>query len=120
LVRRPLDRVLEDQGRFILFLPAVMFASWYGGLGTAILALFLGACGGVYFFMDPQYSLHIPHLRDWLDMSLYLAAAAMIISVTEMQRREHDRAEKNRQAAEAARRLLEERQAEIEALNGQL
>ncbi len=40
---------------FLLFLPAVAFAAWYGGLGPALFATGLSALCADYFFIPPVY-----------------------------------------------------------------
>ena len=120
LLRLSLQDWLEQQSRFILFLPAVMLTAWYGGLGPALTALALGAGAGVYLFIAVPDRFHRPPQGDWIGLALYLMAGLMIALVTEMQRKAKRRAEANEQAAERARQEVAERHAEVESLNRQL
>src|SRR5580692_8298472 len=43
-----------------LFLFAIAVAAWYGGVGTAVLALLLSCISFAYFFVEPSHS--IPYL----------------------------------------------------------
>src|SRR5688500_17576856 len=42
-----------------LFLAAVLFAAWHGGLGPGLTATLLGALLSAYFLLPPVYSLAI-------------------------------------------------------------
>jgi len=113
MLRLLLGRWLEDQSRFILFLPAVMLTAWYGGLGPALVALGLGAGAGAFFLLPSQFGLRLPMVTDLLELSLYLMAGLMIALVTEQQRR-------TQLHLEQANHQLVLRQTEIETLNDQL
>src|SRR5579862_9291580 len=119
-IRFSLNSWLEEQSRFILFLPAIMIASWYGGMRSAMLALGLGAGFGVYFSEPWKHPAPAPHLEDTLALALYVMAGLMIALVNETERQAKQRAEDSRLSAEHAQALLEERNVEIERLNEQL
>ena len=44
---------------FPLFTAAVLFASWYGGLGPGLLATVLATVAGRYFFTEPYYTFTV-------------------------------------------------------------
>ena len=44
---------------FPLFTAAVLFASWYGGLGPGLLATALATVAGRYFFTEPYYTFTV-------------------------------------------------------------
>ena len=44
---------------FPLFTAAVLFASWYGGLGPGLLATALATVAGRYFFAEPYYTFTV-------------------------------------------------------------
>ena len=120
LFRLSLDPWIEEQGRFILFLPAVLFASWYGGYNAALVALALGALvGEVLFTLPMTFSVHSP-FNSGVGVVLYCTAGLMITWVNELQRRDHQRAEASRQVAEQANILLAVQHEEIAALNTHL
>ncbi|MDZ8089590.1 MAG: PAS domain S-box protein [Nostoc sp. DedQUE12b] len=53
-----LDPWLNMSGTpFLLFFSAVMLSAWYGGLKSGLLATFLSALLGNYFFLPPAYEL---------------------------------------------------------------
>src|SRR5579871_6762650 len=120
-LRLSLNDWLQNQSRFILFLPAVMLASWYGSVNSALVAIALGAGVGMALSIPP----FVPNgsaasTNDLLGMALYILAGLMILYLNELQRRDKLRAETSQQAAEQARSLLEERQEKIESLNERL
>jgi two-component sensor histidine kinase len=120
-LRLSLNSWLQGQSRFILFLPAVMLASWYGSVSSALLALALGAGGGMALSVPPfAHNGSVTNTNDLLGMALYVMAGLMILCLNELQRRDKLRAETSQHAAEQARTLLEERQDEIERLNERL
>ena len=111
---------LEGQGRFILFLPAVLLASWYGGFDAALLALALGAAAGDTLFRFHSPPPNAPPFGALVSLILYLLAGVMIAWVNELQRREHRLVETSRQAVEQANHLLAQQHEEITALNAHL
>src|SRR5690349_10139530 len=44
-----------DETAFLLFLAAIAFNAWYGGVGPAVLTTILGAALGDFFFVEPRY-----------------------------------------------------------------
>ncbi|MBW4684071.1 MAG: PAS domain S-box protein [Komarekiella atlantica HA4396-MV6] len=46
-----------SESPFLLFFSAVMVSAWYGGLKSGLLATFLSALLGNYFFLFPRYEL---------------------------------------------------------------
>jgi two-component system sensor kinase FixL len=53
--RAALNPVLQDESRFLFFVPAVLVASWLGGLGPGLLATFLGVLCGFLFLQDTMH-----------------------------------------------------------------
>ncbi len=83
---------LTDPPPFILFFFAVMFSSWYGGLGPGLLATLLSTLADVYFFFTPQQSFAITG-SDILMLCLFVIEAVMISSLSEMRRSAQQKAE---------------------------
>ena len=54
LLRFSLEPLLGDRGSYLFFLPAVLFASTFGGFGAGLFATALSAPLG-YFFFEPQH-----------------------------------------------------------------
>jgi two-component system sensor kinase FixL len=69
-VRAALSPVLGDESRFLFFVPAVLVASWLGGLGPGLLATGLGVLASCFFLLDPVH----PEVSD-----LVSAAAFVVI-----------------------------------------
>jgi K+-sensing histidine kinase KdpD len=60
-----------------LFLCAVMFSAWFGGIGPGLLAAALSALAFAYFFLPPIYSLaveakEIPRFLIFVLSALYI------------------------------------------------
>ena len=60
LLRMSLRPVLGSDFPYIIYLIAIIFTAWYGGLWPALLATLLGMFGAVYFFIPPQYHFNGP------------------------------------------------------------
>ena len=88
-----------------LFLLAVMFSAWRGGLAVGLFATFLSALASAFVFLPPRFSLQIDR-GDMLQLGVFTIAAVIIGSLSA--------ARKN---AEEAREvlLIKEQTARIEA-----
>jgi len=65
----------------LLFLAAVMFSSWYGGLGPGLLATFLAALAGAYYFLPPSFTRIAYDLRSSIRLSEFVIVALLISSL---------------------------------------
>ena len=45
--------------RLIIFLPAVLFAAWFGGIGPGLLTTAVGGAGAMYLWLSPVHSFRI-------------------------------------------------------------
>jgi PAS domain S-box-containing protein len=66
-----------------LLLLAIAVTSWFGGAGSAILAVFLSSLGNDYFFVEPLYSLaitpaDIPHFVIFFLFASLISAFATV------------------------------------------
>jgi len=113
LLQLAVNSWLDVHTRFIFFLPAVMIASWYGGLSAALLGITMGTVIAAYFFVTVPHGAAQSAYSDIHGLLIFVMAGLMIAVLNEMQRRATRR-------AELARLALQERQAEIEALNTRL
>jgi signal transduction histidine kinase len=104
-LRLALEPLIGTASPFLLFTPAVMVASWYGGIGPAVFASSAGALLGSYF------SLRIIEagLERWDRVAMFLLVSGLIIALTTVvkaSRRRLDeglwREQKARAEAEAA------------------
>src|SRR4051794_37798169 len=86
---------------FTTFLIAVLVAAWSGGLGPALLATGLSAVLGLFFFVPPLYSLHIPDQMELLRVLLFSVTGVTAALLGEDRLRAQKRSE--RAAAEASK-----------------
>ena len=70
----------------LIFLAAVMFSAWYGGLGSGLLCTVLSTLAIAYFFESPVYSLAIA-FADVLRLSIFVLVALLISSLNGMRQR---------------------------------
>lgn len=97
-------RVVEP-GISPLFLLAVMFSAWRGGMGVGLFATILSAFASAFVFLSPRFSLQIDR-SDMLQLAVFTAASAIIGSLSAA-----------RKQAEEAREVLlvKEQTARLEA-----
>jgi len=88
-----------------LFLLAVMFSAWRGGLAVGLFATFLSALASAFVFLPPKFSLQLDR-GDFLQLAVFIVAAVIIGSLSAARKR-----------AEEAREVLlvKEQAARIEA-----
>jgi signal transduction histidine kinase len=96
---------------FVLF-PAIVFCSWYCGLGASVVAALLALVGLKLWFLPP-----LTPLRQVLVMGIFLAAVAAIVAMAEARRRENDRL---RCAQGELEERVKERTAELDSANRNL
>jgi C4-dicarboxylate-specific signal transduction histidine kinase len=69
-----------------LFLCAVMFSAWYGGVRTGLFAVALSLLAFVYYFVTPIYSLYVP-MNEIPRVIIFLLSAFFVGSLSAAQRR---------------------------------
>ena len=107
-----LDRFLESAPFVSLFLCAIMFASWFGGVGPGLLATALSISAFDYFFLPPMHSIAVA-FKDIPRLILFAITAAFVIALNAAQR----------SAAQSLRRTRDDLQTavqELERLNASL
>ena len=107
-----LDRFLETAPFVSLFLCAIMFASWFGGVGPGLLATALSFSAFDYYFMPPMHSIAVA-FKDIPRLVLFAITAAFVIALNAAQR----------SAAQSLRRTRDDLQTavqELERLNASL
>lgn len=109
LLRRLLEPLLGPQNTYHTAWAAVVFTSWYCGLGPAILTVVLTAIGSDYYFVDPVHSLAIRNHEDVWGLIGFLFFSALIVVVGEANRRAIARRDAAEREASEIRNLLEER-----------
>jgi PAS domain S-box-containing protein len=100
-----------NQSPFMIFFVAVTVASWFGGLGTGLLATALSALVSQYFFLSPQYSFAIDTSGQGLRLIVFVLEGVVIGSLAGAlysARRRAERALEARSQSEEHFRLLVE------------
>ena len=87
LVRSALTPWLGHGFPYLLFFPAVMLASWRGGLGPGIATTLLGAGYSAYFFLGPINSLWVSAPADRISCTLFVIIGVAIAVLQESVRR---------------------------------
>ena len=68
-----------------LFLCAIMFSAWYGGVRPGLLAVALSLLAFVYYFVTPIYSLYMP-ANEIPRVAIFLLSALFVGSLSAAQR----------------------------------
>lgn len=83
-----------------LFFAAVMFSSWYGGIGPGLLATALAALACAYFLIPPLYSLVLSSLNSIVGLFQFVLVALLITLLNAALRSTQRQAETNALAAQ--------------------
>src|SRR3982750_2550158 len=95
LLRFLLNPLLENSAPFVTYILAALITAWACGLGPALLAICLGAMGGVFFFVPPQTSLSISGPANMIGLVLYLSISIVATFLSQELHRARRRAERN-------------------------
>jgi PAS domain S-box-containing protein len=108
-LRHLLDPLFGPQNTYHTAWAAVVFASWYCGLGPALLTVLLSAVGSVYFFVTPVHSFVIQNQQDMWALAGFLFFSSLIVVVGEANRRSMLRRDAAERTASEMREFLQER-----------
>ena len=86
LLAFPLSHFLEA-GVLLLYVPAVMIVSWFGGLGPGLIATVLSVVLSTYFLLDPAYSFVIRSAADIAELAVFSFVAFLISLLHSAQKR---------------------------------
>ncbi|HYE36218.1 PAS domain-containing protein [Methylocaldum sp.] len=121
LVLESLQPIFGGSPPLLLFLVAVLFATWFGDFRAGCFATVLSAVASVYFLEEPYDSLYIAEERERLRVALLLAVgmlmSVVIARLRTMERRAlHEVIERKAQlkAEIAEHRQTEKRRSELE------
>jgi signal transduction histidine kinase len=89
-----------------LFLLAVMFSAWRGGLAVGLFATFLSALASAFVFLPPKFSLQLDR-NDFLQLAVFIVAAVIIGSLSAARKRAEEAREVLLVKEQAARREAE-------------
>jgi PAS domain S-box-containing protein len=84
-----LETFLQTPAYVSLFLCAIMFAAWFGGLGASLLATALATVVFTYYFVDPGGSFSLAP-KDIPRVTLFAVTALFVVSLSAAQRRNAD------------------------------
>ncbi|HEV2761994.1 MAG TPA: HAMP domain-containing sensor histidine kinase [Pyrinomonadaceae bacterium] len=90
-----------------VYLAAVMFSTWRGGLGAGLLATALSAVLGAFFFLPPAYSFKV-YGEDLLQLGVFTLAALIISSLSAARERALALEQQARREAENANAVKDE------------
>jgi K+-sensing histidine kinase KdpD len=93
-LRLMLGPVLEYKNHFVIYMPAVILSTWYGGLLPGILAFLLGGIAGTIFFSMPAFAFHWSQPSSFLGLIFYFLSSGFILFLTQAQRNAQYEAEK--------------------------
>ena len=92
LLRMALSPVVGSQYPFITLWPAIVFSSWYCGLGPAIATVLVGLIGAWYLFLPPSYSFALQNPIPGISgMVGFFVLSALIVAMGQMNRRTRER-----------------------------
>ena len=106
--------------RLIIFLPAVLFAAWFGGIGPGLLTTAVGGAGAMYLWLSPIHTFHIIDREEAVALCTFLLVGALTSAIIERlhitRRRLEDQTQRLAMLATERTHLIEtERKARAEA-----
>ena len=104
---------------FGLFFFSVVFTSWLLGFGPGLVSVALGLVVGLAFADSPKRGLSLD-APGWVGLINFVLTAVLIVALNEKQRRAKLLVDANIHALNEKQALLEQKQAEVEALNTRL
>ncbi len=66
--------VIFNEIPYVVYVAAVVFATWFCGIGGGLLAVVVAAFVGNYVFVAPRYEF-VPHSGDWVGMATFAVVA---------------------------------------------
>jgi PAS domain S-box-containing protein len=113
-----LDRFLETAPFVSLFLCAIMFASWFGGVGPGFLATALSISAFDYYFLPPMHSVAVA-FKDIPRLVLFAIAALFVIALNAAQRTAAQSLRRSRDDLQTAVQELERLNASLQVENAE-
>ena len=109
LLRQLLDPLLGPHNTYHTAWAAIVFVSWYCGLGPSILAVLLAGLGSTFYFVTPLHSFAIQNRQDMWGLASFVLLSALIVAIGEANRRSIARREVAEKAARELHELLQDR-----------
>src|SRR5688572_18173257 len=85
-LRTILDPTLGGSAAFVLFDPAIVIATWYGGIRIGMVLAAFCALSSSYLWMEPRYTFAFLHNNNVHSTVLFLAVAVVLILLTHLLR----------------------------------
>ena len=79
LLRLSLDSYLNDRLAHAAFLVAIAITTWYGGIGSSLLAVLLGGLIANWVFLHPRYTFSFTDLEDQAGIAVYLTVSFALV-----------------------------------------
>jgi K+-sensing histidine kinase KdpD len=76
-VRLLLTPFFGDRNQLVMFYPAIMVSAWLGGFWPGLVATVVSAGLDGYFFLEPVFTLRLPHHGDKLALAIFIATGAV-------------------------------------------
>lgn len=113
LLRILLSTVIgQSDGPFLFFLTAIGVSSWYGGLGSGLLAMVLSALLADYYFLTPERMFTVSDTAQARGLVMFALEGAIVTGLSFLTKRLYQRLQvqvNERRKAEAALAESEER-----------
>lgn len=119
ILRLSLHPLLAARAPFGLFFLSVVFTSWVAGFGPGLLAVALGLVLGLYFADSPKTGLTLGP-AEHIGLINFVLTGIFIVALNEKQQRAKCLVDANVRELHDKQTLLEQKQAEVEALNTRL
>jgi PAS domain S-box-containing protein len=103
---------LQTSPTLFLFLCAIIFAAWFGGVGPGLAATVVSVLAFDYFFLSPIHSLKLT-LSDLPRLTLFAMAAVFVVGLIAVQRRTDE-------SLRQSRAELQDKVRDLEKLNAAL
>ena len=108
-----LQTYLQASPTLFVFLCAIIFAAWFGGVGPGLSATALSVLVFGYFFLPPIHSLHMM-LSDLPRMALFVLAGLFVIALIAAQRNTAESLRRSRADLQSKVRDLEKLNAALQ------
>jgi signal transduction histidine kinase/GAF domain-containing protein len=77
-LRLALDPVLGKRAPFLVFFSAITVASWYGGIGPAVVAGVIASAGAAFFFLPPYNQFGLAKNHEIAQVVVFLIEGAVV------------------------------------------
>jgi two-component system sensor histidine kinase KdpD len=104
----PLKQIAQAPSLSVVYLPAVLLAATYWGLGLGVFTALLGAAAFNFFHLPPVGQFTIADSRNWVALAAFLIVALVAGTIAELARSRALEAERRQAEADLAAALARE------------